>query len=238
MNNKTKCKFGLISFYVFLIVLILKVFFDESSTGYDNIQTESQIENSSYESKLENQIDYLTQLKETSQSLLDRKENAVWAAFALYITGLVLFFKSLKKYQNQNCRNKILLCFTLFIIAITVFAFIHAQYSSIYDTKATAHASKILLFRLIDSGNPVENLGITHDLLYREKLKEEQKYRGKLHPLRIMISFICLDWTKSGKRELTSVNIQEASIYFLLFLFNLICIIYIQFEIVKDIKKT
>jgi hypothetical protein len=238
MKNKTKCILKLISIFTFLLLVIIKIVVDESEIESLNIIGEDNIEHANYENKLKYQIDYLSQLKDTSQSLLDRKENAVWAAFALYITGLVLLFKYLKEFQKLKCGKQILISFILLIIAISVFAFIHAQYSSIYDTKATAHASKILLLGVIDGGNPIDNLRIAHHHLYHAKLKEEQKYRGKLHPLRIVISFICLDWTKSAKRELTSVNTQEASIYFLLILFNFICIGYLLIGVIKDIKKT
>jgi len=225
MTDKIKCILCICSIVLFLSLILIKVKFDESSTRTDNHERKANVEQINYGDKLKYQIDYLSQVNVSSQSLLDRKENAVWAAFALYITGLVLFYRHLKKLQKLGCSLKCGISLLLIIIAISVFAFIHAQYSSIYDTKAHARASKILLLRIIDSGEPINNLTNAQDSTYQSELTTEQRYRGDLHPLKIIISFIFGEWTKSGERDLNSTNTQEAAIYFLLLLSNFIYIV-------------
>jgi hypothetical protein len=238
MNSKTKCIIiSVISVFI-LILIIFKILFDESQIKESNSFKNVKFEQASDENKIKYQIDYLSQVKETSQSLLDRKENAVWAAFALYVTGLVFLFRRLEEYKKLECYKRILICFIIILIAISVFAFIHAQYSSIYDKKATIGASQALLLDIIENEKPIKNFQMTHENLYHSKLGIEQKFRGKLHPLRIVISFLCLDWTKSSNREMTTVNTQEASIYFLLFLFNIICIILLLKGNIKEKEKT
>ena len=109
------------------MLILTKITCDEPQTKDNDILTEVNFEQENNGNKLKYQIDYLSQLKETSQSLLERKENAVWAAFALYITGLVFFFRKLNEIQKLECYKRILTCLILLIVAIFVFAFIQGN---------------------------------------------------------------------------------------------------------------
>ena len=141
MNDKNKCRLCFYLACACLLTILIVIICDEPKIIDENKDIKVYWEQSNDTTKLNYQIEYLSQINTSSQSLLNRKENAAWAAFALYLSGLVLFFSSLKNFRNTKCCKKILASLLLLLIAVCVFAFIHAQYSSIYDTIAKAHAS-------------------------------------------------------------------------------------------------
>lgn len=130
MNANTKCNLYRLIIILFPLLILLVVIFDESPKKTDNHEIEENVEQIEYGDKLKHQIDYLSQVKVSAQSLLDRKENAVWAAFALYITGLVFFYSYQKKLQKLSCIQKFLISLLLIITAISVFAFMHNIHQS------------------------------------------------------------------------------------------------------------
>ena len=204
---------------------------DEGKKGEVTNSESILLEQRNSENKLKYQIDYLSQIKVSTDLVIDRKENAAWVALTLYLSGLVFFFyyQPLKRIKRKDlsCPCRILAVLILIIIAITTFAFIHAQYSSIYDIHANKHASNELILRILDSGKPIDSLKTEQIKLYREGLDIRQIYRGRCHPLQILWQFIILDWAKTGHRNLKNQNTQEASIYLIMLIFNAIIIVQI-----------
>ena len=233
MHERKKCILFVSVFFIFLLLMIIKIFWSNSNNQKQLSNIELKFAKSD-SVELINQIEFLKQKHSLYQSVLDRKENAAWAAFALYLTGLVLFYKRVLKIDRKKCSAKFILTSVLLIFAICVFAFIHAQYSSIYENHAKATASNTLHLKLVDENKPVENFSEIHRYIYRKELYNIQKFRGKMHPLKIVFYFISLEWTKSGPRKITGANTQEATVYFLISFVNLILI----FLIWKPARKT
>ncbi len=219
-----------------LLIILYDCTIDESSDQNQSKKVGFIFENDSNKTKLNHQINYLTQKSAISQSLIDRKENAAWAAFALYLTGLGLVFKFLHGNKPfKKFKSIIIVSLIILAMAISVFAFIHAQYSSIYDTNAHANAADTLLQVIIDSERALINLSDYRRAYYNKNLIISQKFRGKKHPWKILKYFILGDWTESSNtRVLNSLNTQEAALYFMMILLNVVLIIYIfnkKFEI-------
>lgn len=225
--------------FIFLLGLIVTVFIAIAYICYlDSTTNESQtieskvnykFENTFSDKKLELQINYLTQRKISSTTWTIQKETNAWAAFALYLTGVVVLFNFLHKIRFNYFVTFIIIIFIIVSAATSTFAFIHSQYSSIYLTSADANASNELISRIIDKGKPVSNMSECISQLSKNNLIKNQKFREKKHPLKILKYLLRFDWTKSSNdRELrNNLNIQEATIYFLMILFNIILIIYV-----------
>ena len=228
--------------YIFSIILILvfisMIIYDYSIDESKNIHLVNEV-NYKFETnedfkKLELQINYLSQNQTFSTSWIDQKETNAWAAFALYLTGLAIVVKFYPKPPIRKI-YKFFIPLVIITVAISAFAFIHAQYSSLYDTSSHANASNFLIKKIIDEGKPVTNFSDCLKQLYHRELSKNQKFRGKKHPLKILKYYILLDWIKSSNdRKINNLNIQEATIYFLLILFNIISIFIIIRSKVAD----
>lgn len=189
------------------------------------------------------QLDFLYHTRQLDTNTLESKENAAWAAFALYMTGLgLLIFKKLEFFKVESTIWKIIIyniiLISFVIIAFSVFAFIQAQYSAIYKLRAHSISAHVLLERIIQSGKPLNNFideKTTIDSVY---LNIQKPKEGQLQPLHNLVSFLKLKWTKSKNRKMTRENIQVASIYTLMILFNLFLVGRVLSQIHDATKKT
>jgi len=176
--------------------------------------------------KLERQINFLIQNKTETISWVDRKETNAWAAFAFYLTGIGLLTKFLVKDRPKYINKfvMIIFIFIILIIAISMFSFIHAQYSSIYGSWAGMIADNSLILKIMDEGKPLSNFESCREALYKREMREWRPFMGNIHALKVFKYYILFDWTKSDIKERKfkrNVNTQEGAIYFLMILFNL-----------------
>lgn len=177
-------------------------------------------------------INFLLSETDFNTPWIQRKEVSAWSAL-LFLYAILWALTSFFNYQNSFFTKENIIPFSIMIYAIcfVFFRFIHSQYSSIYYMSARTTVIKEIILNLCETGNSFfEKNGIFNyeDCQTYLNNKTEyalkntiQKFRGKIHPLRILIYF----WTylfiwifRRDKRKLNLVEKAEASIYSLIVL--------------------
>ena len=192
--------------------------------------------------KLRLLIDILSQDVHKHPGWIERKEVAAWAAVVFYIVGLWSLFSFVADYENPfDFLVLILLVILLIVLFISIFFFVHAQYSSIYFNHAYSSAVQRAIYELIRKAVKGQDIDIDLDFhnldpypkFIKELLEEQQKkvqpYRGKKHPIKILIEFwtFAWIWKKPEERKLDNHSKQEAAIYSLLIVSNFFFVIYL-----------
>jgi hypothetical protein len=209
-------------------------------------------DNEILDKKLRYYIESLRPVQTNYVNWIQRKEVASWTAIALYLASLMYSFSFLKnnylKYLNElqnSCLQLIiiiLIIITLFLVAVIIFAFIHAQYSSIYFNASLNQALIKFVSESIQYNYKYDDLlGEAYDKYYKDRkciypafiqnrIYQLQKYNnslfGKKGRVLILIAYIVfLQWGPLGNKFNSNIMKQEASLYSLMFFANAIYII-------------
>lgn len=177
-------------------------------------------------------LDILIEESKIKLPWVQRKEEASWLALLFYFA--ILWSLSQMVLDKQNIFN-IKFEFSFYIIFFVpiflwylFFRFIHSQYSQYYYISAYTSTLTKIEFDILSNKEKFfidNNIKDTKSFVeYIEKKvaafrQTVQPYVGKIHPLRIVIhlwlSFIIKKF-KKGRKFLSNVERQEASIYSLL----------------------
>ena len=185
-------------------------------------------------SKIDRLIKVFVQDKASHYSWVLRKEIAIWSAIIFYSAILwTIFNTGFKGCKNISMPIAICSIITLAIIAKIFFSFVHSQFSSIYYTGCRMVALFNIIQTIIDNPDSAKKLDSSEqkDSFYPKYIKTEmdtlwpkyQPFRGKLHPIKIFLIF-WFGWfyKKSTRDKLSNHHKQEACIYSLILLMNVI----------------
>lgn len=196
---------------------------------------------------------------------IQRKEIAIWSATVLYLAGLIYLFRFL--YNNNSslidelnlpsCIFFSIIIIVLYIFGISIFAFIHANFGSIYFTRALFQEatklktevlldelpefSELLEEKLLKDVNREKERGNYEDFVYpsfiynrihkRKTHTQQFQKSGYFRIIILIFSLIILNWGPIKWWKKCSLNngvvIREASIYSLIFFPNLIFTIWL-----------
>ncbi len=190
-----------------------------------------------------------------SVAWIQRKETAVWSAVALYLAGLLYLLNFITTKERIIVIDKmsdvmfflmveyiivVMLALFLMVLFLIIWAFIHSQFSVIYNTNAEAY---VYYKRISESlRNKAGFSGVTEFIIRNPKglgiidpitIRQNELQRFPDDGLRI-IKLLWLFWKcifnlswkwvdKNGKPQLLSpINKQEAAIYSLMIVVNLV----------------
>jgi hypothetical protein len=213
-------------------------------------------------------IDFIVAILNNLQNLhlnwIQRKEISAWSAIILFLTIQWVLFNFINStYDNFAMIGQIifsvLFVFIFFAVLSIFFFFIQSQYSSIYYSLAYIEVLKDMVVNLI-SENHISTVSIYKKFItlissekvknrVEEYLKNKQRYRGKYHPIKILLDFWKIvfkylysftyeilitqkitgeKYKRSENDEVMSDNCikQEAAIYSLLFIITFVNFLY------------
>jgi hypothetical protein len=190
-------------------------------------------------------FDFLLEMYKTKQEFyspwIQRKEIASWAGVLLYVGIYSFLFKILlEKYDKTiNTVDLITIILPIFVLIIylsfIIFSLIHSHFASIYYHTAYMAAFRNVLFKFKSKGHSEiidfeidPELDIPGFLVdeFKVRIKKLKPYQNECHPLKIVLHFWSFEWFKKKenrkKPPFGNLAKQEASIYSLIFIFNLI----------------
>jgi hypothetical protein len=170
---------------------------------------------------------------------IQRKEIASWSAIIFYVASIWTLYNAFIDKLSVEKSDLIISFMAVILVGYIVFRFIHSQYSSIHHRNAYTLAIKRVISEFMREEIDIGKIDFSFDTLTRQPaflaqyLSEEfqyvQPFRGKMHPLRIVLRF-WLGWInfaiskiikKDDFKKLSNPEIQEASLYSLIILMTL-----------------
>jgi len=186
-------------------------------------------------------LNFLVNTSDSYVPWIQRKETASWTAVVFTSTVYAFLFNFLTEHNSHNitkfdfCTITLPLLFFDIIFTIVLFAFIHSQFSSIHHYSAYFLALRNIIYGIFKDKHLSQlNFDIDQEtklpiFLNKEFKKQRdfiQPYLNKNHPCKILQHFWSFDWIRKKenrkKENFTNYAKQEAAIYSLLILFNIV----------------
>ena len=140
----------------------------------------------------------------------------------------------LLKFHSILISNKLISIIIIIVIAFLFFLFIHQQYGSMIGYMASERAINQLIFTLFEKEKIPDNINLNvKDNLpkFVEKIHDQEVIKIRQYSVycKIFVPFI-----KIFKRDITTVEVEEAVIYNLLLIITIIFIISLFINIPSD----
>lgn len=171
-------------------------------------------------------LNYLSGEKNLHEPLIQRKEIAAWSFTIFYVASIWTLYSTFLDNKTLGTGSSPLL-FSIVVVVLlgyVAFMFVRSQYASIYFRWANTLAIDRAIYKLMEQDFDLTTLDFSFDtkagrpkFLSEELfhyLDEKQPFRGKIHPLKILLRF----WSPWHFVKLNNTAKQEASLYSIIIL--------------------